>query len=488
MPNWINNIISEGQDWGVFCDETNTGVRIEYNDLYNNPSGQIHPDCVIPGQPSFVGNIDVDPLFVDPFMSGCDFRVQQSSVLTAGQGGAPMGAVFNDEVVGPAGGLVEDTGSPASIDFPIDALSASTEVFIQVKHLASNVVGGGATTIFVDFLLIPAPSVPLPMPVTLTLPLRAPVNPGSSVALYRLNDVTGSFEDTGIPGTVDSTGVLAVFEGVTQLSTFVGASAVAQSTSFHPADTDRDNTVTIGEASGYAHCWQTGCVWDFPPNPVPVAFMTRGGLLWQLGEHYCNDPDQAEPLNWVICSSATAPGDQRTLVDGSFAIRAFGTAGYVPKEPVTIAIEVTPDPGTTAYALEDTIPTGWTLGEISDGGIQDRVNGMVKWGPFFDNQNRILTYQVVPPTGDSAPKTFSGIISSDGFDSLIAGSSAIVQFGDANSDGRVDLLDFAVFQACFGSAGGKVEGRCMLCNFDGDADVDLLDFTMFQKAVMSGGR
>ena len=155
---------------------------------------------------------------------------------------------------------------------------------------------------------------------------------------------------------------------------------------------------------------------------------------------------------------------------------------------MTVTIEVTPAPGTIAYALEDSIPAGWMLDGISDAGVLDGINSMFKWGPFFGNQNRVLTYQVIPPIGDSAPRTFSGTISSDGFDSLIAGSNAIVQLGDANSDGLVDLLDFAVFQVCFGSAGEQVESGCELCDFDGDTDVDLVDFMMFQQTAMAGSR
>ena len=70
----------------------------------------------------------------------------------------------------------------------------------------------------------------------------------------------------------------------------------------------------------------------------------------------------------------------------------------------------------------------------------------------------------------------------------IAGSGAIDLFGDANSDGRVDLLDFAVFQICFTDAGGRVETGCERSDFDGDADVDGVDFLAFSRTFIESGR
>lgn len=54
---------------------------------------------------------------------------------------------------------------------------------------------------------------------------------------------------------------------------------------------------------------------------------------------------------------------------------------------------------------------------------------------------------------------------------------------DYTRNGRVDLADFAGFQACFTGQGGTLSGanrlNCMRMNSDSDCDVDLLDFMEF---------
>ncbi len=48
--------------------------------------------------------------------------------------------------------------------------------------------------------------------------------------------------------------------------------------------------------------------------------------------------------------------------------------------------------------------------------------------------------------------------------------------GDADGDGDVDLVDYAVMQRCFTGAGGAAVGGCGALDVDGDGDVDLVDF------------
>lgn len=55
---------------------------------------------------------------------------------------------------------------------------------------------------------------------------------------------------------------------------------------------------------------------------------------------------------------------------------------------------------------------------------------------------------------------------------------------DANSDGRVDLLDFVRFQNCFtGPAPTTCNVGCPIFDFDGDDDIDLGDFLFFEHAL-----
>lgn len=76
----------------------------------------------------------------------------------------------------------------------------------------------------------------------------------------------------------------------------------------------------------------------------------------------------------------------------------------------------------TVYAVEDGLPTGWTAdsGQITQGGTYDSLNRKVKWGPFYDNVPRLLTYAALPGT-NTAPALFTGTASFDGVDVAITG-------------------------------------------------------------------
>jgi hypothetical protein len=50
---------------------------------------------------------------------------------------------------------------------------------------------------------------------------------------------------------------------------------------------------------------------------------------------------------------------------------------------------------------------------VTDDGTFDSVNRKVKWGPFFDNSQRILVYTTTPPIMESGSKTFVGTASFD---------------------------------------------------------------------------
>jgi hypothetical protein len=98
---------------------------------------------------------------------------------------------------------------------------------------------------------------------------------------------------------------------------------------------------------------------------------------------------------------------------------------YRPGQPVRVRIEVRPLPKSTVFALEDTLPKGWSAVGISDNGSADPSVGKVKWGPFFDASPRALSYLAVPPSTASQPALFTGAASFDGVDVPIAGRRLI---------------------------------------------------------------
>lgn len=88
-----------------------------------------------------------------------------------------------------------------------------------------------------------------------------------------------------------------------------------------------------------------------------------------------------------------------------------------------VLIDTSPASETSVYAIEEIVPAGLTLHpeSISDSGAWDAISRKVRWGPFFDEASRTLSYEVTVPAGASAPKLFQGIYSADGADTLITG-------------------------------------------------------------------
>ena len=99
--------------------------------------------------------------------------------------------------------------------------------------------------------------------------------------------------------------------------------------------------------------------------------------------------------------------------------------GYIAESPAAISLCVEPKAGTNAYAVEDVPPTGWTVSGINEGGTWDDVNKKVKWGTWFDDTARTLTYNATPPVGETGTKTFTGTGSFDGQDVDTGGDSQI---------------------------------------------------------------
>lgn len=86
-------------------------------------------------------------------------------------------------------------------------------------------------------------------------------------------------------------------------------------------------------------------------------------------------------------------------------------------------IVVTPDIGTKNYAVEDMVPAGWVVNDISHSGLWVSGEKKVKWGPFFDHTARTLTFKATPPAGETGAKTFSGTASFDGINTVIGGDT-----------------------------------------------------------------
>ncbi len=198
----------------------------------------------------------------------------------------------------------------------------------------------------------------------------------------------------------------------------------------HPADAQpADWQMTLGEVTRYASAWLRGDAWPTGPQPADsllVDFVTAAGTLWLGGEAYVfdNDPEVLPPLWWTHAPAAPAlakgtgdaPKPRRALAAAtatpdSVAKRASASA-IVPGQPVTITLAVEPNNSVNVYAVEERLPDGWTIQNVTGNGVSIPRLGQIRWGPFFDHTPRVLTYVAVAPASLSG--RFTGVASYDG--------------------------------------------------------------------------
>ena len=73
-------------------------------------------------------------------------------------------------------------------------------------------------------------------------------------------------------------------------------------TTVHPADTNGDGRLVIGEVTAYGAAWKRGDLWPQGPNPIPIGYVTRAGYLWRNGETYQQAAGEC-PACWVAVAT-----------------------------------------------------------------------------------------------------------------------------------------------------------------------------------------
>jgi hypothetical protein len=94
---------------------------------------------------------------------------------------------------------------------------------------------------------------------------------------------------------------------------------------------------------------------------------------------------------------------------------------YVPNRPLTVTITATPAASVSSYSVSDQPPLGWIVTSIDNNGKFDLTARRVTWGPFFDHQQRTLTYRILPPGDATGVASFNGTAKLDGVSSAITG-------------------------------------------------------------------
>ena len=186
----------------------------------------------------------------------------------------------------------------------------------------------------------------------------------------------------------------------------------------HPADSaPANNFMTPTEADDYATAWLTGAPWPNAPTNVPIAYVTKAALLALHGGTYVftNSPPTNAPHWWVNIPRPP------THAPGTNFITSTMPDALPPGASFTVTLHALPHQGISVYAVEDRVPAGWQIASISHGGSLDEINRKIKWGPFYDNGERELTYDVTP-AGTNTSATLVGTGSFDGFNVPITGN------------------------------------------------------------------
>jgi hypothetical protein len=213
----------------------------------------------------------------------------------------------------------------------------------------------------------------------------------------------------------------------------------------HPADMTPTNQVIVAdELTAYAAAWKRGRPWGADGGTIPVAYVTRAGLIWKSGEAYRFDTSAgAPPACWV--PSATRPAD-RALAGRSPGLAVVDVPEGVaerhaetvqkPGAAGRVEIHVQPPLGTFAVAVEENVPHGWQVSAVSDDGVYDPATGRIRWGLFFGDAPRMLTFLATPPAGVAGTSVWKGIVSFDGTEGVIRGVGWIGA-GDAATVPRI---------------------------------------------------
>jgi len=227
-----------------------------------------------------------------------------------------------------------------------------------------------------------------------------------------------------------------------------GKISISKGAQTHPADISSDFTLTDSEVTGYVSAWLRGNTWNLPPNPIPASYAVRAAGLWLGGTGGKYKFDSAvgnAPYCWLNTTNTRSQRDGTS----STAVRQLPSA-YIAGQKVAVSIAVTFGTKNVngAYSIEDQVPSGWAASDFMSDGKADNtaqfVNGKVQFF-FYDKLSRTVSYKVMPPTGESGNRTFSGTASFFNEEITITGDSSVSDakpaMGDVNGDGKVDLAD-----------------------------------------------
>jgi len=162
-------------------------------------------------------------------------------------------------------------------------------------------------------------------------------------------------------------------------------------------------------------------------NPLSVVVTSNMSLAARFAPRVFSDDFQSGGLThlpWTTSGNATWRVDTAAPHSspgaGSGAARRL-PASYVPNRTFTVTITATLAASVNSYSVSDQPPQDWVVSGVDNNGTSDATTPRVTWGPFFDHQQRTLTYHIVPPSDAVGVVSFNGTATLDGVASPIGG-------------------------------------------------------------------
>jgi hypothetical protein len=190
----------------------------------------------------------------------------------------------------------------------------------------------------------------------------------------------------------------------------------------HPADADpEDSVMSADEVTRYATAWRQGEEWN--GFSIPLSYVTRAGFLWVSGEAYRFEPSQGPPPEcWVPSNDASSPLAKRHKPAPGEGVKRRMPVIWNPGRSAGVEFVITPPQGTRAWAVEERVPPGWEVTSVSDDGVFDSEQGLIRWGLFYGSDARRLSFEATPPPDAACTGVFTGYVSLDGSEEAIQGT------------------------------------------------------------------
>ena len=182
----------------------------------------------------------------------------------------------------------------------------------------------------------------------------------------------------------------------------------------HPADVN--NWGVVGTTTdrhlmvGYGTAWRHGSQWIRGAQQIPMAYVTRGMQILLYGGQYERVDELVPWRSTAVIATAGPRASARSIT-------------ALPGPGASVSLTLDPGSDSSANAVEEVIPPGWSVASINLDGQFDPVARIIRWGPFETAVPRLLQYNLIAI--DATGGELSGRFSVDGVDTPIGGDTVI---------------------------------------------------------------